>query len=71
MVKYLTVKEVTELQKFAQLFGAEPWIGMRFDDMKWLFLAIEDLKQSGKSYAASVELAKKKGLTFEQLIGGF
>ena len=66
--KYLTAKEVNELQTFAELFGAEAWIGMRFDDMKWYFLSLEDLKNSGNSFSASVDLVKKKGLKFEELI---
>ena len=69
MVKYLTAKEVAELAKFAEVFGAEAWIGMRFNDMEWFFLTLEDLKNSGKSFAVSIELAKKKGLKFEELIG--
>lgn len=68
MVKYLTSKEVSELQEFAKIFGAEPWIGMRFDDMKWYFLSLDDLKNSGSSFSASVELVKRKGLRFEELI---
>jgi len=66
--KYLTAKEVGELQKFSEIFGAEPWIGMRFDDMKWYFLSLEDLKSSGNSFSVSIELVKKKGLEFDQLI---
>ena len=66
--KYLTVKEVTELKQFAALFGAEPWIGIRFNDMNWYFLAIDDLERTGSSFSVSIELAKKKGLLFEQLI---
>ena len=68
-VKYLTAKEVSELEKFSRIFGAEPWIGMRFNDMKWYFLSLEDLKNSGNSFSISVELAKKKGLEFDELIG--
>ncbi len=66
--KYLTTKEVTELQQFAGMFGAEAWIGMRFDDMKWHFLAVEDLRQTDSSFVATVEMAKNKGLLFEELI---
>ena len=69
MVKYLTAKEVSELEKFSRIFGAEPWIGIRFNDMKWYFLSLEDLKNSGSSFSVSVELAKKKGLEFDELIG--
>ena len=53
---------------FADSFGAEPWIAVRFDKVKWFFLSIEDLKFTGKYYAASQELAKAKGLLFEELI---
>ncbi|MBS3133449.1 Holliday junction resolvase [Candidatus Woesearchaeota archaeon] len=68
IVKYLTAKEVSELQMFAKIFGAEPWIGMRFDDMKWHFLSPEDLNKSGSSFSASIQLVKKKGLIFDELI---
>ena len=68
-VKYLTAKEVSELEKFSRIFGAEPWIGMRFNDLRWYFLSLEDLKNSGNSFSISVELAKKKGLEFDELIG--
>ena len=69
-VKYLTAKEVAELKKFAESFGAEPWIGMRFDDMQWHFLYLEDLKSSGRSLSVSISTAKKKGLTIDELTGG-
>ena len=68
LVKYLTQKEVSELKTFSEIFGAEAWIGMRFNDMKWYFLALEDLRKTGKSLSISVELAKRKGLTFEELV---
>lgn len=68
-VKYLTAKEVSELEEFSRIFGAEPWIGMRFNDMRWYFLSLEDLKNSGNSFSISIELAKKKGLEFDELIG--
>ena len=68
-VKYLTSKEISELKKFSEIFGAEPWIGLKFDEMEWLFLALEDLKKSGENFSASIKLAKDKGLKFEELIG--
>jgi holliday junction resolvase Hjr len=66
--KYLTQKEVAELKQFATLFGAEPWIGMRFNDMKWLFLALDDLQISKGSFSVSIELAKNKGLSMDELL---
>ena len=66
--KYLTAKKVAELKEFSEIFGAESWIGMRFDGMKWYFLSLEDLKNSGSSFSVSIQLAKKKGLSFDELI---
>ncbi len=67
--KYLTSKEIRELEQFSRIFGAEPWVGMRFNDMKWYFLSLEDLRQSGSSFSVSIQLAKQKGLLFEELLG--
>jgi holliday junction resolvase Hjr len=67
--KYLTKKEVDELVLFANKFGAEAWIGVKFDRMDWYFINIEDLGKSEKSYSIDIPTAKRKGLSFEQLLG--
>ncbi|MGV8172262.1 MAG: Holliday junction resolvase Hjc [Candidatus Woesearchaeota archaeon] len=67
--KYLTKKEVDELVFFANKFGAEAWIGVKFDRMEWFFINIEDLDKNDKSYSIGIPEAKRKGLSFEQLIG--
>ncbi len=68
--KYLTTKDVDELTIFSKKFGAEPWIGIRFDSIGWYFLRLEDLEKSKKgNYAIPLDLAKKKGLAFKELIG--
>jgi Holliday junction resolvase len=66
--KYIPIEEIEELQKFADLFGCEPWIGMRFARNNWLFLSLEDLHKTAKSYAITIESAKQKGLLLEELI---
>ncbi len=67
--RYLTKKEVSELKLFADKFGAEAWIGMRFNNMDWLFLKPDDLGVSkGKNFFVSLDLAKKKGINFSKLI---
>ena len=66
--KNLTKKEVDELVEFAQKFGAEAWIGVRFNHQEWLFLPVDDLRKAEKSYGVSLTLAQKKGLTFAELI---
>ena len=67
--KYFTAKEIEELVFFAQKFGAEAWVGVRFDRIDWFFLTIEDLEKTDKSYYVDIKIAKRKGLSFEQLIG--
>lgn len=63
--------QVEDLIKFAKLFGAEPWIGARFNDMKWAFFTPDDLKKTNTGFSVSVRMVKGKGLTFEQLLGVF
>lgn len=69
--QYLTEKEVSELIEFAHIFGAEPWIAVRFDSLeqRWYFLNPEDIARTeAQNYAVTIKLAKGKGLSFEELI---
>lgn len=66
--KYLTKEEIDELNLFADTFGAEPWIAIKFNKEDWLFLNIEDLKKSEKSYSITLKEARLKGVLFEELI---
>ena len=67
--KYFPEEELEQLRTFARGFGAESWIGLRFAGEPWYFLLIEDLEKTGNLWAASLELAKRRGLTAEELIG--
>ena len=69
--KYLEEKQMDELAKFAAIFGAEPWVGVRFDVLKWYFLSLDDLQKTPGGYVVSIQLAKQKGLNFNELIGNF
>ncbi len=66
--QYLTKDEISELKKFSKMFGAETWIGVRFRK-DWYFLNIEDIRETENNFAVNTELAKQKGLTFNELIG--
>jgi len=66
--QYLKQKQIEELKEFANVFGAEPWVGVRFNHDCWYFLNVEDLdKTEGNNYVISIETAKRKGLLFEEL----
>jgi Holliday junction resolvase len=69
--QHLDKEQVDGLQSFAQRFGTEPWIGVRYDHYGWRFFSLEDLKQTVKGFSANMTLAEQKGLTFEELIGKF
>jgi Holliday junction resolvase len=66
--QYLTNEEVDSLKKFCVIFGAEPWIGVKFKT-GWYFLSLDDIKETNKNFVISMELAKQKGLTFNELVG--
>ena len=66
---YLQKKEILELGEFAKKFGAESWVGIRFDKNDWCFLSLEDIKSTEKGFSISAALARRKGLLFEEMIG--
>jgi len=67
--KYFMIDEIEQLQNFSKKFGAEAWIGIHFPAEPWYFLMIEDLKNTGVCWVASLELVKRKGLTINELLG--
>lgn len=65
--QYLRQDEISQLQEFSTIFGAEPWIAVRFND--WYFMTLEDLQQTnGGNFVVTKENAKRKGLLFEEVV---
>src|SRR3989338_9560480 len=49
--QYFDSKELEELRLFARMFGAEAWIGVRFDNKGWWFVPVEKVeKTKGNSF---------------------
>ena len=70
--KYLSNEDVEQLRTFSEKFGAEAWFGIRFDGVGWYFLNLKNIEKSKKTgYKIPIDLAKKKGLVFEELIGKY
>lgn len=67
--KYFSPEEIEQLKNFAQKFGAESWIGIKFSGEQWHFIMLEDLEKTGVNFGASIELVKRRGLSKEELIG--
>ena len=67
--RYLPKEEIEQLKIFADIFGAEPWIAIRFKGHDWYFMSLEDIIESGKSFVIDINTAKSKGLLFEEIVG--
>ena len=66
--KYFTKREINELNEFSIKFGAEPYIGIRFDRIGWFFVHTKDLGFGKTQHFISLELAENKGIKFEEMI---
>ena len=66
--KYFEKNEIDSLKTFANIFGAEPWVAIKFKGHEWYFMSLEDLTETDKCFMADVSAAKNKGLLFEEMI---
>ena len=65
-IKYFPEDEIEALKQFATIFGAEPWLAVRFPRQEWRFVAPDELQKTGKLYSFPQELALRRGLLFEE-----
>jgi len=66
--KHFSDADIEQLKVFADMFGAEPWLAIKFSK-DWFFVTPEDLKETrGLNFSISKESARIKGLSFEQLL---
>ena len=67
--KHLYPEDIEQIVEFANKFGAEAWLAIRFNSKGWYFLKPEDIpKTKSLNLSINLELAEKKGLKFEELI---
>ncbi len=66
--KYFEKNEIFALRKFAGIFGAEPWVAVKFKGCEWYFVSLEDMTETGKNFIVDVNVAKGKGFLFEEII---
>jgi len=64
---YITKKQIEELKFFAEQFGAESWVAIRFLGREWYFLSLEDLGKTQTQYVITKEKAKLMALNFDEL----
>lgn len=66
--KYFSADEIRHLKFFAKIFSAEAWVSIKFPQKEWVFFNLEDLKETGKSFLATIDMIELKGLSFEEII---
>ena len=66
--KYFPKSEIFELENFCEIFGSEPWIGIKFDRTDWFFVLTKDLEDVGMNFLIKKEFSNSKRKTFEELI---
>jgi Holliday junction resolvase len=66
--KYLQNSDLDSLRGFSSVFGAEPWIGVRFNNQDWFFINLEDLRKTNKGFSITLDSARKTGVLFEELL---
>jgi holliday junction resolvase Hjr len=66
--KYFQPEDLDDLKEFSAIFGAEPWVAVKFNNEKWFFINPEDLSKTGSGFCISLEFAKNRGLLFEELL---
>jgi Holliday junction resolvase len=65
-IKYITKEQIEQFIIFAEIFGLTPVVALRFNREGWLFINPDQLRDSGKNYAISLEDAKQIGKRFGQ-----
>ncbi|MFH0977883.1 MAG: Holliday junction resolvase Hjc [Candidatus Woesearchaeota archaeon] len=63
--QYLEQEEIEHLVEFSKIFGAEPWIGVRFNNEDWSFYSPKELGTTKTSFVVTKE---SKGKNFLDLI---
>lgn len=67
--KYFSRQEIRDLNYFAEKFGAESWVGVKFEGNQWFFMpAIELEMTKSENYVATLIDMKRKGFSFDEMI---
>jgi holliday junction resolvase Hjr len=66
---FFSKEDLSQLLEFSKRYGAEPWIGIRFDNEGWYFLAANIVMEEGVGKSISRDNAKIYGVGFEELVG--
>ena len=68
---YIPKEDIDQLKEFAKLYGAEPWIAVRFAKTAWHFISMDNLELTERCAVITTENIKTKGLLFNEILGKF
>jgi Holliday junction resolvase len=66
--KYFQDADLEGLRGFSSAFGAEAWIGVKFNNQKWFFINPEDMQRTPQGFSITLNWAKMRGVSFEELL---
>ena len=67
---YIDSTQIDELCEFSNIFGATPYIGVRFKYTKWLFLEPKNTPRTRNgNYKVEKDYALEKGLEIDEISG--
>ena len=66
--KYFPQQEINDLNYFANQFGAQSWIGVKFKENQWYFLPTSELEMTRENnYSTTLIKMKRTGFTFDEM----
>ena len=67
---YIDEDQIDALLEFSKIFGAKPYIGVKFKYTKWLFLEPENAERTRNgNYKVEKDFALEKGLEIDEISG--
>lgn len=63
---YISKQQIEDFVLFSNAMGLQPVIAARFNYEGWIFLTLDQLRDSGKNWVVNLEAAKKDGKKFGQ-----
>ena len=65
---YVDSPQIDALQEFSDIFGARPYLGIKFKYTKWLFLDPDKIERTrSNNYRIEKDLALKNGLDLDEI----
>jgi len=67
--KYFTGQEIRDLNYFGEKFGAESWVGVKFQENQWYFCPTSELSLTkSENYKIDLITMKRQGFKFDEMI---